>query len=199
MAATPISPIRTAIQTWRRSTPGHGAIAVAAARRVESPIAAIISPRVSKGARRWRRPINGRYGAALRSVDRTETVRRLRAGEAAVGQSRAGRERIDLHRSPPAALIDLAKWLDRKRRRGYALQTDSPQSAVSGTAWPLTTTGTSVDGAAGRVDDRLARWRCYSVGEAGCRSRISFDASCRMVIAKGRFSPSTIARGQNEA
>ncbi len=34
----------------------------------------------------------------------------------------AGRERIDLHPSRPVAQIELKKWLDRKRRRGYQLQ-----------------------------------------------------------------------------
>jgi predicted DNA-binding WGR domain protein len=34
-----------------------------------------------------------------------------------------GRERIDLHPSLPVAQIELAKWLDRKRRRGYQLRT----------------------------------------------------------------------------
>jgi predicted DNA-binding WGR domain protein len=34
----------------------------------------------------------------------------------------AGRERIDLHSSRRVAQIELAKWLDRKRRRGYQLR-----------------------------------------------------------------------------
>jgi predicted DNA-binding WGR domain protein len=34
----------------------------------------------------------------------------------------AGRERIDLHPSRPIAQIELKKWLDRKRRRGYTLR-----------------------------------------------------------------------------
>jgi predicted DNA-binding WGR domain protein len=34
----------------------------------------------------------------------------------------AGRERIDLHPSRPVAQIELKKWLDRKRRRGYQLR-----------------------------------------------------------------------------
>ena len=34
----------------------------------------------------------------------------------------AGRERIDLHPSRRVAQIELAKWLDRKRRRGYQLR-----------------------------------------------------------------------------
>ncbi len=34
----------------------------------------------------------------------------------------AGRERIDLHPSRPIAQIELKKWLDRKRRRGYRLR-----------------------------------------------------------------------------
>ena len=33
-----------------------------------------------------------------------------------------GRERIDLHPSRPIAQIELKKWLDRKRRRGYRLR-----------------------------------------------------------------------------
>ena len=33
-----------------------------------------------------------------------------------------GRERIDLHPSRPVAQIELKKWLDRKRRRGYHLR-----------------------------------------------------------------------------
>ncbi len=35
----------------------------------------------------------------------------------------AGRERIELHPSSPVAQIELAKWLDRKKRHGYALRT----------------------------------------------------------------------------
>ncbi|MGB3583804.1 MAG: WGR domain-containing protein [Roseiarcus sp.] len=34
----------------------------------------------------------------------------------------AGRQRIDLHTSQPIAQIELKKWLDRKRRRGYLLR-----------------------------------------------------------------------------
>ncbi len=34
----------------------------------------------------------------------------------------AGRERIDLQPSRPFAQIELTKWLDRKRRRGYLLR-----------------------------------------------------------------------------
>jgi predicted DNA-binding WGR domain protein len=34
----------------------------------------------------------------------------------------AGRERIDLHPSRLVAQIELAKWLDRKRRRRYQLR-----------------------------------------------------------------------------
>ena len=34
----------------------------------------------------------------------------------------AGRQRIDLHPSQPIAQIELKKWLDRKRRRGYLLR-----------------------------------------------------------------------------
>jgi len=34
----------------------------------------------------------------------------------------AGKTRIDLHPSPPAARIELEKWLSRKRRRGYTLR-----------------------------------------------------------------------------
>ena len=34
----------------------------------------------------------------------------------------AGRERIDLHPSRRVAQIELEKWLDRKRRRGYQLR-----------------------------------------------------------------------------
>src|SRR5271166_2558751 len=34
----------------------------------------------------------------------------------------AGRQRIDLHPSRPIAQIELKKWLDRKRRRGYQLR-----------------------------------------------------------------------------
>ena len=34
----------------------------------------------------------------------------------------AGRERIDLHPSRRVAQIELKKWLDRKRRRGYQLR-----------------------------------------------------------------------------
>src|SRR5271166_3283797 len=34
----------------------------------------------------------------------------------------SGRERIDLHPSRPVAQIELKKWLDRKRRRGYQLR-----------------------------------------------------------------------------
>ena len=34
----------------------------------------------------------------------------------------AGRQRIDLHPSRRVAQIELTKWLDRKRRRGYQLQ-----------------------------------------------------------------------------
>jgi predicted DNA-binding WGR domain protein len=33
-----------------------------------------------------------------------------------------GRTRIDLHPSPLVAQIELKKWLDRKRRRGYELR-----------------------------------------------------------------------------
>jgi predicted DNA-binding WGR domain protein len=33
-----------------------------------------------------------------------------------------GRERIDLHPSRPVAQIELKKWLDRKKRRGYHLR-----------------------------------------------------------------------------
>ena len=33
-----------------------------------------------------------------------------------------GRERIDLHPSRPVAQIELNKWLDRKKRRGYHLR-----------------------------------------------------------------------------
>ena len=33
-----------------------------------------------------------------------------------------GRQRIDLHPSRPVAQIELKKWLDRKRRRGYQLR-----------------------------------------------------------------------------
>ena len=33
-----------------------------------------------------------------------------------------GRQRIDLHSSRPVAQIELKKWLDRKRRRGYLLR-----------------------------------------------------------------------------
>ena len=33
-----------------------------------------------------------------------------------------GRTRIDLHPSPLVAQIELKKWLDRKRRRGYHLR-----------------------------------------------------------------------------
>ena len=33
-----------------------------------------------------------------------------------------GRERIDLHSSGPIAQVELKKWLDRKRRRGYHLR-----------------------------------------------------------------------------
>jgi hypothetical protein len=36
--------------------------------------------------------------------------------------SSAGRERIDLHPSRRVAQIELKKWLDRKRRRGYKLR-----------------------------------------------------------------------------
>ena len=35
----------------------------------------------------------------------------------------AGKTRIDLHPSPPAAQIELEKWLSRKQRRGYLLRT----------------------------------------------------------------------------
>ena len=34
----------------------------------------------------------------------------------------AGRQRIDLHLSRPIAEIELTKWLERKRRRGYQLR-----------------------------------------------------------------------------
>ena len=34
----------------------------------------------------------------------------------------AGRHRIDLHPSRPTAQIELKKWLERKRRRGYQLR-----------------------------------------------------------------------------
>ena len=34
----------------------------------------------------------------------------------------AGRQRIDLYQSQPIAQIELKKWLDRKRRRGYLLR-----------------------------------------------------------------------------
>jgi predicted DNA-binding WGR domain protein len=34
----------------------------------------------------------------------------------------AGRERIDLHSNRSLAQLELAKWLDRKRRRGYWLR-----------------------------------------------------------------------------
>ena len=33
-----------------------------------------------------------------------------------------GRQRIDLHPSRPVAQIELKKWLDSKRRRGYQLR-----------------------------------------------------------------------------
>jgi predicted DNA-binding WGR domain protein len=36
----------------------------------------------------------------------------------------AGRERINLHPSRRVAQIELKKWLDRKRRRGYQLRPD---------------------------------------------------------------------------
>jgi predicted DNA-binding WGR domain protein len=34
----------------------------------------------------------------------------------------AGRKRIDLHSNRSLAQMELAKWLDRKRRRGYRLR-----------------------------------------------------------------------------
>jgi predicted DNA-binding WGR domain protein len=34
----------------------------------------------------------------------------------------AGRERIDLHPSQPVAQVELKKWLDRKKRRGYQVR-----------------------------------------------------------------------------
>jgi predicted DNA-binding WGR domain protein len=34
----------------------------------------------------------------------------------------AGKTRIDLYLSPPAAQIELEKWLSRKRRRGYMIR-----------------------------------------------------------------------------
>ena len=34
-----------------------------------------------------------------------------------------GRQRIDLHPSRPVAQIELDKWLERKRRRGYQIRT----------------------------------------------------------------------------
>jgi predicted DNA-binding WGR domain protein len=34
----------------------------------------------------------------------------------------AGRQRIDLHPSRPTVQIELKKWLERKRRRGYQLR-----------------------------------------------------------------------------
>ena len=34
-----------------------------------------------------------------------------------------GRQRLDLHPTPPIAKVELVKWLNRKKRRGYTLRT----------------------------------------------------------------------------
>ena len=44
----------------------------------------------------------------------------------------AGRKRIDLHPNRSLAQMELAKWLDRKRRRGYRLRASKGSRPASG-------------------------------------------------------------------
>ena len=62
------------------------------------------------------------HGAILRPVDGTDLFEDLALVRRWGRIGSVGRERIDLHPSRPVAQIELKKWLDRKRRRGYHLR-----------------------------------------------------------------------------